>query len=555
MRNHIYLPILSTIFTIILAFSAQAQELDYGDYQVGFKVIHLIDSMRPEFNESNNEEVNRYRHIYIHLWYPARNVQADGRMTTEDYILSAGLYEDTDSSDNQLHATGRIYDIKNNINKWYSDVDTSLWQTLLRKKHMASFEAEANNESYPLIIGQLRPFANFITNEYLASHGFAVAMVRHNLYDGFSYKNASIMSRTYINAVQDMQYAIYHLRKSGIADHRSVGALGFSGSGFAQVHLAMNNPDIDAIADIESGFFMEGLYDGLSSLSSFDKSRLQIPFLHIFSKKLSEEEVHLDTFRQMAGADRYRLVLNKPQHHWDFASEGYLSAKYLKNRDDVRHDVENSFIAYNSYLKLFFLAHLRHDDKAKIELSQPDSQDNDLIRWEVIPATCKTFTMDAFHGLVEYLGIERAVEVSIQDYCINSKSFDTMPLQTLLRHTAKSNGIDKSIHLARLISFIDPQDKQTRAALDNLGHELMAIGEYDKAKYVFEANLNLFPNDYFVHYSLGDLYLRMDDKVSALVYFNSGYRLLDSNEDIGILDAHIQAFKSKIDEASRDNNK
>ena len=126
-------------------------------------------------------------------------------------------------------------------------------------------------------------------------------------------------------------------KNSGI-DNDNIGTFGFSGSGFSQVLFAMNDYRIKAVADIESGIYMDNLFQNFSASNYYIPSKLRIPFLHIFSRDLSKQEKFIDEFETKTKfAKRYRLLLNQPAlHHWDFAAEGYTASIFLNNRGDQK---------------------------------------------------------------------------------------------------------------------------------------------------------------------------------------------------------------------------
>src|SRR5436190_18700581 len=151
---------------------------------------------------------------------------------------------------------------------------------------LADADAEPVKEKFPLLIGMLRPLSTSITNEMLASNGYVVAMLQQ--------ANFSSFAQSTLEAIPDMRFAIAFLEKNGNIDKDKIGTFGFSGSGFSQVLFAMNDYRIKAVADIESGIYMEGLFQNFSASNYYTPSKLRAPFLHIFSRDLSKREKFID---------------------------------------------------------------------------------------------------------------------------------------------------------------------------------------------------------------------------------------------------------------------
>ena len=152
---------------------------------------------------------------------------------------------------------------------------------------LAVKEAEREHEKFPMLIGMLRPLSTAVANELLASNGFVIAMV---LSDNTPWPVG------YINDIRDMQNVISYFSGSEMIDDDNVGAFGFSGSGFSQVLLAMNDPRITALADIESAVYGEGLAEIFLSSDYYKTARLRVPFLHIYGKDLAKSDVKFEEF-------------------------------------------------------------------------------------------------------------------------------------------------------------------------------------------------------------------------------------------------------------------
>ena len=204
----------------------------------------------------------------------------------------------------------------------FGGVSDDAWARLKATRLLARRDVPAANGRYPLIIGLLRPLSTSITNEFLASHGFVVAMVDGED-DAEPEESGAALDLDY----RDMEFAIPELRKRPDVHATALGALGFSGSGFSQILLAMRHPDVAAACDLESAIFDDRVLHPLSRGWGYGVTALRVPFLHTYSVPLSKRENRIADFEAMRYSTRYRYLVDAPgMHHWDFATEGMAAS-------------------------------------------------------------------------------------------------------------------------------------------------------------------------------------------------------------------------------------
>ena len=93
----------------------------------------------------------------------------------------------------------------------------------------------------------------------------------------------------------------------------------------------MRHPDVDAVCDLESAIFDDGVLDPLSRGWGYGLTALRVPFLHIYSVPLSKRENRIADFEAMRYSTRYRYLVDAPGiHHWDFATEGMAASTVLR---------------------------------------------------------------------------------------------------------------------------------------------------------------------------------------------------------------------------------
>jgi hypothetical protein len=200
-----------------------------------------------------------------------------------------------------------------------------------------------------------------VTLEYLASHGYVVAMVHGEEPAGTIDAGAGLEI-----AVRDMEFAIAALRQRPDVDPGALAALGFSGAGFSQILLAMRHPDIDAVCDLESAIFDDRMMWPLARGWGYDPAALRVPFLHVYGAPLSKLESRIADFDAMRYSTRYRYLVDAPTlHHWDFATEGRATTTVLGLRGEAAAPLRQAFEFTNRFLLGFLDAHVKRDEAGR----------------------------------------------------------------------------------------------------------------------------------------------------------------------------------------------
>ena len=476
--------LLATIFLCISGFIpfAEAQtsfyeNLPVGKHPVGFKVVTIDDPTRvePMYNYIGEKNTGKpERQVTIHLWYPAKASGNTKKMSYEDYIVSQLL---TDSkkpvSDDQRAIQSRSR--RSSTENWFGKTADENWNKLLSTSMLAVPNAGAPKEKFPVLIGTLRPLSTTVVNELLASHGFIVAMVVQGNFQLSS--SNQVMLRT----IPDLQTALKYVCDHEQGDVERVGSFGFSGSGFAQVLLAMFDPRIKAVADIESGFYMNDLYQFQKSSDYYQTDLLRVPFLHIFSADLSKEEKYLSDFTvRKKFSKRYRLILTQPKlHHWDFAAEGYAATLLLNNRGDAQNAIRQSFEISATYLVSFFNAELQDNEAGKtFMLSKPTIAGKDPSLWAIT-------TYDALKPAPNAVELENLID---------------------------KRGIDEAL---RTLSTTLPNDSLSTLrdgfALNSLGYKYLGSKKHKEALSLFDTNVTLHPDNANFNDSLAEALEKQGD--------------------------------------------
>ena len=473
--------------SLFITFNAAAQvnsiyeKLPVGKYEVGFSIFTLTDDARvekPEYNYlGEKNKGDRHKKITVHLWYPALAKNDSKRIKYRDYCYNH-LLTKTNEVIPGSEIDGQINDRRASVERWFGKTTDDAWKKLLTTSMLAVPGATPVKGNFPLLIGVLRSLSTSIVNEMLASNGYIVAMITAG--------NASSFAESALTTVPDMQFVISSLGKTAGINTNNVGTFGFSGSGFTQVYLAMHDYRIKALVDIESGIYMDQLYQDFSKSDYYTPTKLKVPFLHIFSRDLSKQEKFIGDFENKSRfSSRYRLILNQPAlHHWDFASEGYTSAILLNNRGEQQKNIRQSFEIASLYLLNFFNAELKHDATAKIFLSsKPSLQNTESSLWDiaVLNASIAAPDKDDFEYILKTKGIDEAIAITTKTIKQDSLSniWQWYNLNGLGYNFLRQKKFKEAIEIFKLNTDLHPDDPNL---FDSLAEGYESSGDKENMK-------------------------------------------------------------------------
>jgi len=449
--------------------------LPVGKYDVGFRIFTVIDGSRVErssinyLGEKNTGDLRKK--ITIHLWYPCQKHSDGRRLQYADYCFNNRLHASTDSLSSEIK-NNQLASARRSVENWFGKTSDQNWNDLIHSPMLAQAEAEPIKTQWPLLIGILRPVSTAITNEILASNGFIVAMIHSEITGPFS--------ETALTHIPDMQYVISWLQRAGMVNEE-IGTFGFSGSGFSQVLFAMRDFRVKALADIESGIYMNELFQALALSNYYNPAKLRVPFLHIFSLDLSKQEKFINEFEDKTiFSRRYRLLLNQPKlHHWDFAAEGFTASIFLGNRGEEKNNIRASYEIACTYLLYYFEAELKKDSRAA-----------QFIRDKSL--------------LTNFPG--RLWDIKYYD------ALKPAPNRDELEYIIRARGIDSALQMVNRTILRDSTDNLWEwYVLNTLGYDFLNEGNYPAAIGIFKLNTELHPDDPNLFDSLAEAYERAGD--------------------------------------------
>jgi hypothetical protein len=375
----------------------------------------------------------------------------------------------------------------------FGTVSDSAWQRLKATSLLGHRNATPAAGQFPLIVGSLRRLSTTVTNEYLASHGYVVAMS-----DGFEpdTSDAGVGLET---AVRDMELMVSELRELPYVDPARLAALGFSGSGFSQILFAMRHPDVDAVSDLESAIFDDRVFWPLSRGWGYNLAAMHVPFLHTYSVPLSKRENRFADFEGMRYAPRHHYLVDAPGiHHWDFALEGMAASTVLGVRGENGPRLKRVFETTNRYVLAFFNAYVKKD-AAELAFLRRDPAANGapagLATIRELPAVEPAPSLQAFETLLN----ERGAEVAMRTFQAARARDPQAPLFNPVR-------------------------------LNRLGYNLLRARKTAESVAVFRAVVELTPTSANAHDSLAEALETAGEKAEALAVARKGLELLEREE-------------------------
>lgn len=328
--SHSIIPVFTFLQVTLFAQNDPLQPI-MGRNKVGFSQLKEIIQLKD----------NRIITCIVDMWFPAPSGKE--HLVYKDYFTQ--------------HTT--LLEVRESIHSFFGVTADSAWNQLLQRKSQAYKNLDSQGKKLPLILGMLRPVSTTNTCELLASQGYVVAMI--NQVDDFPPDDSTRWNAQMKGELQIYDAIIQRLSEDEIIDANKVGLLGFSGSGFSQFLYAMQSSKPKCIALLESGLYADGLFDAIKKTGLYFPERLKAPFLYFHNGYTDLKNPYREEFEKIPGNRKHKvLYMDSTMHHWDFASEGFLSSSYLNNRkQDVGARQLKNYLNANARLIDFFNEQLR----------------------------------------------------------------------------------------------------------------------------------------------------------------------------------------------------
>ncbi len=290
--------------------------LKAGPYAVGFKVVRAYDRSRPPLltdEAGRSLAATAGRAMQIAIWYPAA---ARGRpLTLRDYVLLNGLQIDFRApGPERRRATLDMFAARLRMR----GAAPGRIDAVLNAPMLSSSGAPPARGRFPLVIyAHVEPCLSAVTAEYLASHGYVVAVIPWK--GSFAYELDVAVTGVETQA-RDIAFVAAHLRQATMVDSRQIAVIGMSFGALGASALQMQDHRIGGIVSLDGGIgsptvrlLQAGPYYAVQAMNR--------PLLHLYGPE--EDGVDLAWFDDIRYADRF-LVPFPGARHEDFVATPML---------------------------------------------------------------------------------------------------------------------------------------------------------------------------------------------------------------------------------------
>ena len=452
-----------------------------GPHAVGFRVMERYDESRPFRFPTDLEGRPRKgqvaRPIQIGVWYPAEKSTVRF-MRLRDYVeLMGGEQDFTVPPEHRIERGERALLGFNLVQGGTPEQR----RTLLDLTTSAVKDSPAARGKFPLILWSLGSPAIYQGNaECLASHGYVVVIAprippTRGLGD-------TIPARAdYENKSRDMAFLIDAMADFPPADIQRVGTVGFSAGGRWALAEAMRNPNVRAVASLDTIMLFDDDGGQFLSMPFVHPDRMRVPVVHLVRREWVPRETS-KLWEQMRYADRTAYVFEDSKlDHLDFVSIGYATV-LAGGRPDAAEAVAHTFRFVNELLRAFFGAHLSGSREAAIRLAS-------LERTTGLPANF--VTANRLPGSPASFTDEK-----VQDALTDDVPGTLRAIRRVWKETGKPPVAEGTLNLA--------------------GYGLLATDRVPEGVEVLAFNVELFAESANVYDSLADAYIRAGDERRAL---------------------------------------
>ncbi|HKG91575.1 MAG TPA: hypothetical protein VKA84_06785 [Gemmatimonadaceae bacterium] len=348
-----------------------------GPHAVGFKIVKGYDYTRTARAKAGPADTaERAMPSVVGVWYPAR-AGARGAAMTYGAYQDAGAYQVgqlAEPTEAQRRTADR--DLKSfferPFNFPFGAVPEERWQRLRATATVAVRDAAPAAGRFPLVFGTGQPLTHAVQGEYLASHGYVVAMALPMGGGGAGAAGTE-------GLVRDQEYLLAAMRREPNVDRNRLGVMGFSYAGFPAFTHAMRSPDVDAVVLLESAVFSPQYAANLKPSPFYDVARLRAPLLYAARASIRRDLDRPEPFDSLRYSRRIVWQVNDTSVvHQDFGTHGSASAAVLQMRGAARDPAMRTFETVTEEVRRFFDAYVKRDpaalaalDRAPEELGVP----------------------------------------------------------------------------------------------------------------------------------------------------------------------------------------
>lgn len=475
------------IFTILvcltmLGVNAQnniTRYLDFGEYPVGYRVIHTYDQGRSYFPKydyyGKRTEYPTGRPMQISVWYPARSEEESVAMPYKGYIA----YSSSQINFKGDNPEDRNSAIQSFVNSFHGSTREDI-KSLLENPTHARLNAEELDTDFPLVLYappmNTSATDNSIICEYLASKGYIIlSVMAKGAYTELQQRN---MNEVQVQA-EDLAFLLSYAKRKYTGD--MVGVFGFSLGGLANIIFALKNKAIDATICLDGSVMSPGWLDDFRSTDLYTPRSFTSNLLFIGKNLKSPEQNPAEFLEQVKYADKALIRYDIEDHN--YFSGLTLLAETIGNEDLTDNQKETNYRFYaeiTNYVGRFFDQYLKGTDSFK-----------------AFPETSYEYSFSFEKGHRKPLD-----PVSISQLIVD-KGFPYV--DTIIKQT-----LDYDRHYLKAMDW--------RSLLET-AYSLKNMGRTDEAIETLLLADRVFPDWYVTHHTLGTLYLEKNNTLLAEKHF------------------------------------
>ncbi len=274
------------------------------------------------------------------IWYPAN--EKGTKMKLSDYAGIASLGGSQDKS--ELHSelkrtTEMIFDLES------SAIPQKEFDAALGAETWAMKDVKMEAGKWPLIVSDTEPVSMLVTNEWLASHGWIVAV------PAVQYPYTGNDKTLYEGPTRGLEFLIQYMSGQAYVDTTEIQALGFGGGTLASFFAVMRGNKIRSMVSIEGGLFMPETKTTFSA--DYAPLHFNVPLLHIVNPAIVQKE-NPDEFNAIV-SPKYRLVEQAKLAHHDFTIYGRILNGLLQRRGKDAGLADKVFAELHEQVLYFFI--------------------------------------------------------------------------------------------------------------------------------------------------------------------------------------------------------
>jgi pimeloyl-ACP methyl ester carboxylesterase len=421
---------------------------------VGFTPFQLEDQSR-RYGERAT------RPIDVSLWYPIERGSArKAPIRFSEYVV---LY-----TKDAATPAARIDRYRRQAFPNDSEAD---FRRLLESSTFAHRGARQAPGRFPLIIYApgyaATPLTHTPTAEYLASHGYIVAMSPSQ---GQSPSGMTFDIDGQEQQIRDIELTLGSLRARAGVDRSRIALIGFSFGGGSAVLAAMHDPEVRAVVSLDGTIAFDHTTELLRTAPGYDPAMFRIPLLVL--KREVEAGEDLSIVRSLALSDRLVLRFKEAQHLDFIASPNIKSVVRGKGSPA---DAVYPLVARNV---LWFL-----DDALQTHSQKLDS---------------------------------REARVRRASSELRLPKLEAPSREELIAMALEEGGVSKVVKAQQDFARQAPGLALLSAgALQMLGLEFLDEGSTEKAIELYQFFVELYPRDFLALNLLGDLYRQKKQEAKA----------------------------------------